>query len=349
MIGLSKNQSYYLLIALLLVFAILTGLLFFGFLAPIIIGALLAALGSRWYKKLLALLNDRKSLAAFIVVSVMILLIVIPLIASVVLLAKEAFSLFVFAREEININETIAAIQAVFSKINLKIDVAGLTENQLLPAIQNLGLYISQQLGGFLSNAISLVIVLLIIFITAFYFLKDGHRLGKFLIEVSPLKTADELFIAKTFKDVGGALFYGNFLIALIEGIFGGLGFWIFGLGSPFLWGLIIAILGIIPLLGASLVYIPAVIYLFIIDKPAIALVFLVYNIIYVMIFENILKPKLIGDQMRVHPLLVLLSLLGGLKVFGILGVVYGPLIITIFIGLLNIHREIQKGEVLVQ
>jgi len=339
------KQSYYFLIAVLLVFVVLTTLLFSGFLAPIIIGALLAALGARWYKRILNALNGRESPASFIMVSIMILLVVVPLILVVVFLSTEAFNLFIFAREEVNLNEIITAIETTLSKFNITIDVASLIKNQFLPAVQNFGLYLSQQLGAFLSNTARLVIGFFIAFITAYYLLKDGGRLGAFFIKVSPLKTADELFIFKTFKGVGEGLFLGVFSIALIQGIFGGLGFWLFGLGAPVIWGAMIMILGIIPLLGGSLVYVPATIYFLAIGKPGVAIGFLIYNILYVAITENVLKPKLISGQMRVHPFLVLISILGGIKIFGILGIIYGPLIVAIFIGLLNIYIETQKGK----
>lgn len=341
------KHSYYLLIVILLVFAVLSALLFSKFLAPLIIGALLAALGLPVYKKLLNVLKNRGSLAAFIVVSAMVLLIVVPAIFLVALIAKEAFDLLVFVQEEVKVGQRIAELEAAFSKFNLDLDIRSVAKNQLLPALQNFGLFISQQLGAILSNVISLFIGLLIVFVVTFYLLRDGHRLAEFLMKVSPLKTEDELFIFQTFKDVSGALFFGNFLIALLQGVLGTIGFWIFGFESPVLWGLAIGILALIPMLGASVVYVPAAIYLLVINNPTIAILFLIYNIIYSAVSENILKPKLISERMKVHPLLVLLSILGGIKIFGILGIIYGPLIVTIFLSLLKIYLAAQKGEAL--
>jgi predicted PurR-regulated permease PerM len=348
------KHSYYFWAAILLVFAILAILLFSRFLAPLIIGALLAALGTPLYKRILSVFENlvrrqarKEALAAFITVLTIIILIVIPLIFIIYFLSLEAFDLFVFARQEFALDDLIDSIESFLGKLNLKIEIASVLKNQLLPVFQNLGLYLSQQLGGFLSNAVNLVIGLFIIFVSSYYLLKDGRRLAAFIMKLSPLKTIDEIFIFNTFKNVGEALFYGNFLIALIEGVLFGLGFWFFGFGSPVLWGFVIALTALIPLLGASLVFIPATIYLFVESSWAPAAGFLIYSFIAVNICEQILKPKLISHKMNVHPLLVLLSILGGIKVFGILGIIYGPLIIAAFLGLLNIFLESREGGVL--
>ena len=141
------------------------------------------------------------------------------------------------------------------------------------------------------------------------------------------------------FREMGRAVIIGNGLSGIIQGILGGFGFFFFGLGSPFLWGTLIGVMAFLPVIGASLIFLPAAVILLVQGKAGAAMGYLAYNLCYSSIMEYVLKPKLIGKGMRMNPLLVFIGVLGGIKLFGILGVVYGPLIMTIFFTLAEIYR----------
>jgi predicted PurR-regulated permease PerM len=135
------------------------------------------------------------------------------------------------------------------------------------------------------------------------------------------------------------AVIWGNGLSGVIQGILGGLGFFLFGLGSPILWGTVIGFMAFLPIIGASVVFVPAALLLLIQGKGSTALGYLAFNACYSAIIEYLVKPRLIGKGMRMNPILVFIGILGGIKLFGILGVVYGPLIITIFLTLAELYR----------
>ena len=146
---------------------------------------------------------------------------------------------------------------------------------------------------------------------------------------------------------MGRAVIIGNGLSGIIQGILGGFGFFLFGLGSPILWGTIIGFMAFLPIVGASVIFIPAGIILFIQGKTGLAVGYLAYNLCYSAIIEYIVKPRLIGKGMQMNPLLVFIGILGGLKLFGILGVIYGPLIMTTFLTLAEIYRLEYKEAML--
>ena len=132
----------------------------------------------------------------------------------------------------------------------------------------------------------------------------------------------------------------GNGLGGLIQGTSGGIIFALFGLNSPFLWGVVMAFLAFLPIIGIGVVFLPAALYLFLKGRLFAALFFVVFYAIMSGGIEYIFKPKIVGDRVKMHTLLVFLAIIGGLKLFGILGIIYGPLIVTGFLTLTDIYTS---------
>ena len=171
-----------------------------------------------------------------------------------------------------------------------------------------------------------------------YYLLIDGDRLVSFIIDLSPLPSEQDEKLIKKFKDMAGAILIGNGLGGLIQGTAGGIVFSLFGLKSPFLWGVIMGLLAFLPIIGIGVVLIPAAIYLILKGRIAAGIFFIVFYIILSGGIEYLLKPKLVGQRVKMHTLLVFFSIIGGLKLFGILGIIYGPLVATAFITLTDIY-----------
>jgi len=222
----------------------------------------------------------------------------------------------------------------------LGIDINKFIEEQVTPAIKNLGFSISQGVGKALASVFSLGLHLFVMAMTIFYMLRDGKKFGDYLIKLSPMRTDKEISLFETFRDTGKAVFYGNFISGIVQGILGGIGFAIFGIGSPIFWGVMMAFFGIIPFLGPFVVFIPAAVYLFAIGDTSNAIIFLLYNLIIVSSVDNLIKPKIISGKVDVHPLVMLLAILGGLSAFGIMGIIYGPIIATLFLAILKVYLD---------
>ena len=139
---------------------------------------------------------------------------------------------------------------------------------------------------------------------------------------------------------MSGAILLGNGLGGLIQGTLGGFVFWIFGLKSPFLWGVVMSLLAFLPIVGIRAVFIPAAIYLFLTGRITAGIFFLVFYLLLSCGIEYFFKPKLVGKRVQMHTLLVFLSIIGGLKLFGILGIIYGPLVVTAFLTLTDIYES---------
>lgn len=334
----SGVESKHFLLGLIIIFFALAAVTLYNLFSPIILGVLLAGLAHPLYRDLLARTRGKQNLAAFIAMLAVSTVIVIPFIIILTLLVTEAFGLFANS-ETLALSEPIEAVSQALS-FSFGIDIKNFVIKQIGPVLKNIVSSISSEIGSFLSNAAHLVLAFFVMLVTLFYMLRDGVKIGEFLIRFSPLKTRDELDLYSTFTRTAKAIFYGTFAAAAIQGILGGIGFLIFGLPSPVLWGSIMAFLALIPFLGPYIIFIPAAIYLAVSGGAWTTLLFLLYNVIIVSTVDNLVKPRVIGGQAGMHPLLILLSVLGGLQIFGFMGIIYGPLIFAIFIALVKLYAE---------
>ncbi len=138
---------------------------------------------------------------------------------------------------------------------------------------------------------------------------------------------------------------YGGVVVALIQGLMGGFTFFFVGVPSPVIWGVAISIMSFIPMLGTFSIWGPAVVYLFLQDMFAQGMVLLMIGTFGISMVDNILKPIIIGGRTKMPTLLIFFSVLGGIKIFGLIGLVLGPLVVALFISVLEIFRNIEGGS----
>jgi predicted PurR-regulated permease PerM len=139
---------------------------------------------------------------------------------------------------------------------------------------------------------------------------------------------------------MAGAILIGNGLGGIIQGTLGGALFAFLGFNSPFLWGAIMALMAFLPIVGIGAVFVPAAIYLFLQERIAAGIFSIVFYVLLSGGIEYFFKPKLVGKRVQMHTLLVFLAIIGGLKLFGILGIIYGPLVVTAFLTLTDIYES---------
>lgn len=170
------------------------------------------------------------------------------------------------------------------------------------------------------------------------------------LFKISPLPATDEQNILDKFNQMNFVTMVGNGVGGLIQGSFAGLVFWMAGLSSVFLWTTVMIILAFIPLVGISLITIPATIYLFVTGKTLTAIALIVSTNVVALIVENWFKPKFIGKSVQVDGILVFIYIIAGMSLFGMAGIFYGPLICIIFMTTIEIYLknylpELQKND----
>jgi predicted PurR-regulated permease PerM len=182
--------------------------------------------------------------------------------------------------------------------------------------------------------AISFVIMCL----TTFYFLKDGKEIVRYIQERIPFIDSQREQIEKRVKDMIVAAIYGGIAVGIAQGTLGGLAFFVLGISSPVLWGSAMAIFSLVPVFGSFTIWGPASAILIISGSYAKGIGLFVFGVLVISSVDNILKPLIIGGRTRLHMLLIFFSVLGGIKFFGFIGFILGPIITVLCISLLEIY-----------
>jgi predicted PurR-regulated permease PerM len=192
---------------------------------------------------------------------------------------------------------------------------------------------------------VGVIVEIFFVIFTMYYLFRDGHKIVNALPDVLPLERAQsEKILART-REVISASLYGVLVIAFIQGALGGLMFWILGLPSPLVWAVVMMLLSMIPMAGAFVVWVPAAIFLAVSGFWVKAIILTAWGALVIGTVDNFLRPKLVGEKTKLHELFIFFSVLGGLKVFGILGIVLGPVVLAITLALLDVFRQVEQTE----
>jgi predicted PurR-regulated permease PerM len=345
-----KKLSRWFFIAVL----VLTTILFFrmmqAFLVPIALAAVFATIFDPLYQAFLRTFRGRRTLAAFFCCFVLFLGLVVPLYGVGHLVTVEAITFYHSIEDDVaklvqggnvdlvrRIKEIPWLSSLPFEQINLQED--------LQKAAAGVAAFMAGLINRTSRSTLEFVVLLFITLFTLFYFFRDGrsmvHRL-RFLI---PLDREYKNAIAARFTSVARATVKGTLLIALVQGTLSGLTLWIFGVGSPFLWGVVATLLSIIPLVGAWLVLYPAAAVQAIQGNYWQAIGIVAVTLVVIVNVDNLLRPRLVGQETGMHDLMVFFSTLGGIGLFGTTGFILGPMLAALFLALLDIYSEEFKDD----
>ncbi|MFA6534545.1 MAG: AI-2E family transporter [Patescibacteria group bacterium] len=317
------------------------------FLAAIVISSILVSMFYGWYSKLVVRLHGRQSLAAFIMVILIALIIILPVTNFLFYLSQkslEGFSAMTVWLGAGGWEQTVGK-SSWFGKINF-ID----------PSVFNLRQYLisaSSQISNFMVSAGTAIIkstgefltALLIMFFTIFFLFRDGKKMLERIMHLTPLANKYDREIFQKFRDVSYSVIVSSFAAAAIQGIVGAIGFMIIGIPAFFV-GVTMAFLSLLPYIGSAIIWFPAAIYLLLVGQIWQGVFLLLWGFLAVSLVDNIVRPWLIKGRAEVHPLLVFFSIFGGILTFGFWGMFIGPIVIAIFFTLLHIY-EMEYGEIL--
>jgi predicted PurR-regulated permease PerM len=204
--------------------------------------------------------------------------------------------------------------------------------------------FTQRDVAGLLQGSVMAIIQFALALFILFYLLHDRPTVMQGVRGMMPLSRRETDRVFKRIADSVHATVYGQVVTGIINGVGGGLMFWLVGLPSPILWGVVMAVLSILPVLGTFVVWAPAAIYLLLISQPLSALALVTWGLLSAIITDNILYTRLVGTRMRLHAVPTLLALLGGLAVFGFSGVIIGPAIAAATMALLEVWGR-RSGE----
>jgi len=348
----SGDTILWFFLALFLGSCLLLGWLLMPFLSVLILAAVVTGVFNPIYRSMIKMERIRPHFASFLTCVIIFFVLFVPTIFFVGILAKEAHGLYLMGKSAV-ISDQIRNLlenSKILEKANLVLSNVGLelTGEELNKALSDLGkrvgLFLYQPAIWVASNIFNFLVYFFFMLLIIYYLLLDGNRLVSFIVNLSPLPDDQDEKLIQKFKDMAGAIIVGNGLGGLIQGILGGIVFALFDLKSAFLWGVIMGLLAFLPIIGIGIVFIPAALYLLLKGRIAAGIFFIVFYVILSGGIEYLFKPKIVGQRVKMHTLLVFLAIVGGLKLFGILGIIYGPLIVTAFLTLTDIyHSSYQK------
>lgn len=339
-----KTQHHFLLVLLAGAF-ILAFFVLKPFLYLIILALVSAAIFAPVHQKILSFLRGHHALAALITTILIIIIILIPFIFLGIKIFREAqqFSIFLISGSGKDAIATISNdltgyVQAYFtSDQQFSIDADHYIKQGLA--------WLVNHLGYIFSSITKLVFNFFIFIIVVYYTLKDGEKFKKMIIKISPLADSNDEIIFKKLNIALHSVVKGNLVIALLQGTLTSLGFALFGVPNVVLWGGAATVASLIPGFGTALVLIPAVIFVFFTKNIFWAMGLLAWGTLIVGLVDNFLKPQLISRGASIHPLVIFLSVLGGIAFFGPVGFLLGPLAMTFLFTLLDIYLSIRNDR----
>jgi predicted PurR-regulated permease PerM len=335
----------YFLLLLLLAVSIVFFKMTLMFLVPVVLATVFCSLFYGYYEKMVRWTRGRKSLSAALCCLLLLLLLLVPVYLLAHLVTTEALALYDSA--ESAVKEIIAqGDQGVLGDIarHPLIQRLGLNkiswQSSLQDVLKNTASLVANVLNAATKSTFTLLTNLFLSLFTMFYFFRDGHKLVERLKTLSPLPDRYEDILINRFLAVSRATLKGTLLIGLLKGVVGGVSFWMFGIRSPILWGMVMAILSLIPMVGAWLVMYPAALILMILGQVWQGVMLFAIAAVVVGNIDNVLQPRLVGREAGMHDLLIFFSTIGGIAMFGMMGFIIGPIIAAFFLTMLDVYIE---------
>ena len=225
--------------------------------------------------------------------------------------------------------------------------IADRVEQQLdLPGTaRSIATWLSTFAGSIVKGSLYQLLGVCLTFYLLFFFLRDRALLLRALRALSPLTDREMDRLLARVDDTIHATVYGTLAVSAVQGILGGLMFWWLGLPAPLLWGLVMAVLAVVPVLGAFVVWVPAAMFLLLEGSWGRALILALWGMLVVGTIDNLLRPILVGNRLKLHTVLAFLSVVGGLILFGTAGLILGPITLTVTIVLLDVWRQRAQVE----
>ncbi len=332
-----SGQKYFFIISLILVF-ILVFLMFLPFMEVILLSAIFAIVLSPLHKGLTKLFRGKENISALLVLFLFALIIIVPVSFLTTQILIEAKGLYIQISGQSSFDDVYKFIDSIEKPIQNYYPSFSLDIKQYVGVVSD---FIVGHLSTIVSGVFNIISSIILMFISLFFFLKDGSKFKKTLVVLSPMENEYDLMIFNKIKHTIMNTMKSVLLIAVMQGILAGIGMAIFGVPNATLWGTVSAIASLVPGLGTAIVFVPAIAYMFIVGKTFMAVGLLLWAALIVGLLDNFLGPYLYARGGEIHQLIMLFAVLGGLSFFGPLGFIFGPIIVSLLFSLIEIYQTI--------
>ncbi len=344
-------KSEYILSALLSLLVIyLLYLIFSPFFIPIFWAVAFVILFYPYYRWLLLKITDKSWLASLIACASIAFFLMIPMAIIGAAVTGDFLKLYQLAENyirnlSIRTNPPDYIAPYLRKYLGQHVDISEIDlKNIVANSVKSIASYVGEGLTGFIKGIVWFLFDLLLSFFAMFFLFKDGDKIIDILKDILPVSENDKEEILQKTRDVISASIYGGVAVGAVQGLLGGLMFWLLGLFAPMLWGFGMFIFSFLPV-GTALVWGPVAIYLFIKGNFGQALALSAWCLILIGFVDYMLRPMIVSGKTDIHPLLLFFSILGGVTVFGFIGIIAGPLIVSIGLATIDIYRHYLKSK----
>lgn len=305
------------------------------------------------YDWVLKFMKGKERIAALTTCLLVFLFILVPLIIFAILLGRQAFDAYGFIQRTVSNGAfepylrwehggyLYDALGILREQIGSFVDIDSLDlRTRITEMAQTGATFLAAQSANIIKSIGWLAISLFILLFAMFYFFKDADLIIKKLMTLSPLPKKHEIELFKKFKEMSHAALYGILLTAIAQGFVGAIGFAIVGIPSSIFWGTAIALFSLVPIIGTATIWLPASIILLATGNIGGGLFLFGYGLLVVSTVDNFLRAYFIGEKTKMNQLLTFLAVFGGIGVFGLIGVIFGPLILALFFAFLHIYEK---------
>ena len=345
--NLEDNALLLLVIAVSLAFA----WILWPFYEAILWATVLAIVFAPLYRRLSITMRQQHSLAALATVLIVVTMVILPLTLIAAALVQEATNLY----EKIESNqldfgrffqEFLDALPAWATDLLNRFGLTnlGAMHERLSAALLQGSKYLAAQALSIGKGTANFIVSLLLMLYLLFFFLRDGGALSRRIRDAIPLREEQQRALFTKFAVVTRAMFKGNLLVAAVQGTLGGLIFWFLGIHAPVLWAVVMGFLSLLPAVGAAAVWLPVAIYFLATGAVWQGLVLIAYGAFVIGLVDNLLRPYLVGKDTQMPDYVVLISTLGGIAIFGLDGLVMGPVIAAMFIAVWDLFSASRRN-----
>ncbi len=344
-----QTKTFLLLLALV---TIGFGWIMMPYFGAIFWGAVLAILFAPFHRWMLKKMGQRAVPAALATLSLCLVLVILPMILIALSLAHEGTALYQRVESgDINIG---ALLQQIFAALpgwmhdlmgQFDLDSIATLQTRLSQAAVNGSKFIATNVLSIGMNAFDVLVSFFVMLYLLFFLLKDGSVLAERIQRAIPLSPQHKQHLFNKFTTVIRATVKGNFLVAAAQGALGGLAFWFLGVQAPLLWAVVMAFLSLLPAVGAAIVWAPVALYFLATGAIWKSIGLTLFGVLVIGMIDNVLRPILVGKDIKMPDFLVLISTIGGMAIFGLNGFVIGPVVAALFIALWDIfaHQNSEK------
>jgi predicted PurR-regulated permease PerM len=301
------------------------------------------------YARLRGRLKTHDTLASIIMTTVIFFIVVPPLVLLAVNVTGQAIDLYQLATQYVREGRlekiiddlrSVRAFHIIESHIGEWAILKKSISEWLLNSTRNIGNLAASQIATLTKNLFFVVLNIVFMTIMTFVFLKDGEKIYEFIYQIAPMEERNKQSIFRHINETFSAVIRGQVLTSLTQGFLAGIIFWFLGLPLPLLFGGLTFLTSMIPIMGAVFVWGSWVVYLFFMQSYLKAVILLLFGTLVISIVDNIMKPAIIGEKTKLPYFLLFFGILGGITLYGIMGIFLAPVILSLFFALINMYKE---------